>query len=611
MWDAGEFRPGAPVTIRGPRARVTMTCEKARVAVDLKIEALADEVAFVPRVRNLAPEPRALDVTFPRVSLHAPAGRAGDLWYFYPSMCPVWANQDRALDTAHSGYFPLQFQDVYDRARGGGLSLGTRSRSLRQRYFQLAKADGAATLGVEYRFNPPLPPGEWVEYPKAFVALHGGDWRPALESYQRWLASWCRPQRPRLEWYQRVWNFRTYWTHTLADGNPEFCFLDPKSGEYQPDKFVTKDRGIFGQVDMAHFFDWRISREFGTWGDYSHYEDIGGLEKFRGMIRRLQAQGVRVGLYLDAYLCSRKSLVGKEHGEAWALRRQDGRLGDAYSTPGDAMLNMCVLHPGWQDFLAQTCGRVARETGCDGIYLDEGMTDYGAYWCWSKEHGHPVPGTNQAGLLDLSRKVRAALPDQVAFYTEWAPPDVLIPHLDGAYQASLRFSDPQLSPGFLQIHRFVFSDFRVFPISNGGSMFDGIWEGTKYSLFSGVPLYSLAWGHDAECLPFYRRMSAVLHAHGEAFRTRTPQPYVQTERADVFCNAFPGAKETVWTLFNGRFRTVTGPILRVKHVPGARYRDVWNDKDLKPAIERGMAVLALPIGPRGVGVVAQRREGKK
>jgi hypothetical protein len=329
------------------------------------------------------------------------------------------------------------------------------------------------------------------------------------------------------------------------------------------------------------------------------------------MVRQLQADGIRVGLYLDCYLCSRKSLVGQAHGEEWALRRWDGRLGDNYSTKDDPMLNLCVLHPGWQDHLATACARAVRETGCDGVYLDEGMTDYSAYWCWSKDHGHGVPGTNQAGLLELCRKVRTALPPGAALYTEWSPADVFIPYLDGAYQASLRSSEIRVSPGFLQLARFVFPDFRVFTISNAGSMYDGIWEGTKFNLFNGVPLYSLSWGHDEECLPLIRRMSRLLHEHADAFRTGTPEPYIETERQSVFANAFPGPSETVWTLWNGRYQTLTGSVLRVRHVAGARYLDLWNETDLVPVIEGEVAVLGTTLGPRGIGAVAQVRSPQR
>jgi hypothetical protein len=589
-------------------AELLLRSDEAQAEVRLRF-AGALPVQISAAARNLADQLRTLEVTCPQIELAT--SRPEDLWVFIPSMSAVWSNRDATYETAYSGHLPLQFQDCYDRRTGGGVCLGTRSLDLRQRTFKLSKGGARLVQRLEYRDNPPYPPGQWVELPTAIIDVHGGDWREPWRGYLAWKRSWYKPAVPRLDWYRNVWNFRTWWTHTMAVSKDRWkdCNLfDADGQQYQTEKFVARDREQFGAVDMVHFFDWRISEKYGLWGDYSHYEDIGGLDKFRGMIRDLQRRGIRVGLYLDTYLCSRKSLIGQAHGEEWAIKDQTGRFRTAYSQPDDPMLNMCVNHPGWQDYLAQTCARVARETGCDGIYLDEGMSDYPGYWCHRQDHGHPVPGVNQPGLLDLCKKVRAALPPTVAFYTEWVPPDALMPYLDGAYQAGLRFSDPLVSPGFVQTARFAFPDFRVLTISNGGGMSDGIWEGLKYSLFSGVPLYSLSWGHDEECLPVLRKYSAILHEYGAEFNTMAPQPFVDTEQAAVYANEFPGAKRTVWTLFNGRYDTFAGPVLKVKHVAGATYRDVWNDKTLQPQIVQGQALLATTLGPRGVGVIVQTRK---
>jgi hypothetical protein len=120
-----------------------------------------------------------------------------------------------------------------------------------------------------------------------------------------------------------------------------------------------------------------------------------------------------------------------------------------------------------------------------------------------------------------------------------------------------------------------------------------------------VPLYTLSWGHDDESLPLIRKMSKILHEHQEAFLTATPHPYVDTERHEVYCNEFPGETETVWAFWNGRYRTVRGPLLTVTHVPGARYTDLWNGGELSPTIENGAAVIATTLGPRGIGAVSQ------
>ena len=70
-------------------------------------------------------------------------------------------------------------------------------------------------------------------------------------------------------------------------------------------------------------------------------------------------------------------------------------------------------------------------------------------------------------------------------------------------------------------------------------------------------------------------------------------------------NKWPGKGRTVWTLYNQRYRTVRGSILAVDHVEGASYKDVWNDRPLKPVIKNGKAYLSLEMDPQGVGCVVQ------
>ena len=233
--------------------------------------------------------------------------------------------------------------------------------------------------------------------------------------------------------------------------------------------------------------------------------------------------------------------------------------------------------------------------------------DVGQYWCWREDHGHPLPANSPRGFRDLARKVREALPQRAALYTEHCPPDITIPYLDGAYVAALGRSDFEISPGYLHIHRFAFPDFTVLPITCGGNQADGIYDGLKYSLFNGCALYTLAWGHDEEAFPLIRSINRVLREHGDSFCTTQPEPFVDTLRAEVYCNRFAAAHETVWTLWNGRYQTVRGPVLEVEHAEGATYEDVWSGQPLSPTVKDGVATVSLTIGPRDIAVVCKRR----
>lgn len=604
-------RPGPPVefrwsaAVKPAQAVLEGRSAESKLAARITIRpGRPGEVELTLSLRNDDTATRYPTVVFPQVAVALPDEPAA-LYSAIPRGCLLVTNAARQFRSPYGGEHPLQWLDFFDQRAGGGLYLGTRTQDPRHRWYVAGKTPARSVGSVEWLDNTPLPPGQWVDYPAAVIGLHGGDWHVAFEADASWRRTWQQPLKPRLEWYQHLWHLRTHWVRTLSRGRPDVNWLDPETGKLRGAEFLAKDRAAFGTIDYLHLFDWRISDEFGRWGDYDDYRPLGGLEAFRTAIREVQDEGVRVGLYLDTFLVSRKSKVGQAHGLDWATHRPDGKPRDGYSTPDDPMLNMNVNEPGWQDYLAQTCRRVATETGVDGIYLDEGGFAGEQYWNYRQVDGRPVAETVIAGERVLYEQVKRNLPDGVALYVEHAPPDVLVPYLDGAYLHAYKYTDLANSPGFLTTARFAFPDFRVFTIPNAGSMVDGIEHGLKYSVFNGVPLYSLAWGHEQSANDLCRKVRDVLGAHETAFLTDHPKPLLPTLASTVYANEFEAPGETVWTFWNGGFRSFEGPVLRVPYVAGATYRDAWHGRDLQPRREGGNVILELRLEPRDIGVISR------
>lgn len=597
-WEADQFNLH-DFQVADNEATMTFRSDEARAEVSVTVAPQSgDEFELTFALRNLADQPRRLNIETARVAV-----TGEDLWYFYPRLGVIHTNLDRNLRESQNGYFPTQFMDVYDRSSGGGVYLMTRDTTGIYRHYVLSKRGDQVRQSIEFR-EQNFDAGEARQFPPVYFGVHAAGWRPAWDRYRDWLAMWMEPMQPRQEWFRRVWNFRTSWLKYFKGDK----WYDAETETYLTEERLARDTELFGPVDMNHFFDWRISQEYGRWGDYGHYEEFGGLDKFRGMVEDHHDEGVKVGLYMDVYLCSKKSEIGRAHGEKWAVQRQNGTYPGGYSTPEDPLWNMCQWHPGWQDYLSTRAAEVARETGCDGIYLDEGGTDLGNYWCWRDDHPHEVPACRPTGFLQLCRKTKSRLPDDVVLYTEHAPADIVIPYLDGGYITALGRSDADITPGYVHIHRFAFPDFKLLPITSAGSLSHGIWDGLRYAVFNGAAMYSLSWGHEEEAFALIRKAAAMLREHEDAFLTTRPEMFVQTLAADVYCNRFPGQRETVWTLWNGRFQQFDGEVLRVPHVAGATYRDLWADRDLSPRIEDAHAVITQSLGARNIGVVAQIRE---
>jgi len=73
------------------------------------------------------------------------------------------------------------------------------------------------------------------------------------------------------------------------------------------------------------------------------------------------------------------------------------------------------------------------------------------------------------------------------------------------------------------------------------------------------------------------------------------------ECVKIFIQRQSGGRYTVWTLFNGRFRTVRGDVLRVPHREGTRYRDAFRDWPVEARIEGGAALIRVELGLRASG----------
>jgi len=82
-------------------------------------------------------------------------------------------------------------------------------------------------------------------------------------------------------------------------------------------------------------------------------------------------------------------------------------------------------------------------------------------------------------------------------------------------------------------------------------------------------------------------------------------PEVATEKWGVHANRLPGGGRTVWTLYNGRYATVRGPVIAVAHSPGATYCDAWNDIPLRPEIVGKRAIISQTLHPQALGCVVQ------
>jgi len=106
-----------------------------------------------------------------------------------------------------------------------------------------------------------------------------------------------------------------------------------------------------------------------------------------------------------------------------------------------------------------------------------------------------------------------------------------------------------------------------------------------------------------------RAMLPIQRRYAELFSGERWTPLVPSLVPAVYANLWEGKGLRLWTIVNCSDREVHGPILKVPHIPGARYFDVVAGKEIVATISNGMASLAGRIRPRGIAaIVSGKRE---
>ena len=563
----------------------------------------AETATLSLRVSNAGGGPVTGTLFFPTVS-GVRLGTVADTWYFCARrggvVNRVPCNWRDEIGELH----PLQVDGFFSPELGGGLCFMPRDREEIFRWYQLRKDDDGCHYALEY-LPQTVGPGEaWASAPLA-LAVVPGDWRNQFHEYLKWVRTWHKPSSQPKQWFREVFAF--------GPGSPTGTMHRPVEQRLDLVAKMQRLREAIGACDYMHLFGWAKTATYGHWGDYDHYDAVGGKSFFVNQVKRCQSAEIPVGLYLDGYLVSTKSVKpSEEQRERWAVRKADGEM--LYHTNYDAH-SMCPYVAEWRRYLTDVYVRVAREVQPDGMYIDEFGKCMTRRTCHSAEHGHPTPMGMAPGEGILLRQIREALPERIATYCEYVPSDVASQYADGAFGHvplhGWRDGYDRVAPHYVNLQRFAFPEFKTFQLIYYVPQRNGNWFLLKYPFFNGDGYYLTrsCLESDEHAQAFLRRAFGLLHAHQDAFTSTDVEPLVRTQVPELFANRFRVPGKTVWTLFNANYRTVRGELLIVSHRDGAQYTDAWRERRLAARVEGGSAALDFELGPRAVGCVVQQLSG--
>ncbi|MBT3380900.1 MAG: hypothetical protein HN742_12645 [Lentisphaerae bacterium] len=595
-WTVGEVTDadgGTRVALgwaRGDAAleAVFRTSDEGRNGVRLSLE-----------VSNVGQQPVTGTLFFPTAA-GMRIGSVEDTWYFAARRGGVvnrvpcsWRDE---IGEAH----PLQVDGFFNPGHGAGLAFMPRDLRSVFRWYQVTKDAAGCSYALEFLPETVAPGKAWQSVP-VVAAVIPGDWKDQLKVYLDWVKTWYTPVAPRKPWFQDVYSF--------GPGSPTSIMHRSLAERTDFVEKATRIHNAIGACDYMHLFGWAKTKTYGHWGDYDHYEAVGGLTHFAGEVKRCQESGTPVGLYLDGYLVHTKSQKPlPEQREAWAVRTAKGEM--LYHKSYDAH-SMCPYVAAWRNYLTDAFKRVAAEVKAMGMYIDEFGKCMTSRTCYATDHGHPVPMGMSPGERLLTRQIREALRPEIATYAEYVPADVASQEMDGAFgHVALdgwRKGYDSVAPHYVNLQRFAVPDFKTFELIYYVPMRNGNWFLLKYPFFNGTGYYltGSCLQADEHAAAFWKTAYRVLHAHRDAFRSSDVEPLVRTAIPNLFANRFSTQSKNVWTLFNANYRTVRGAILRVRHPAKAAYMDAWNERPVAHQVRDGEATITLEIGPRAVGCVVQ------
>lgn len=504
------------------------------------------------------------------------------------------------------------------------------------------EAQTGTSMAFTYQQRSLAPNEQWI-LPTAVLGVFNGDWHQAMEAYRTWFENFAhrRPHPSKLidrfnlegtsaaHHYHNENGYNTnihQWGHFpvfKGDHSEEYLSKpldiiehtsywewDVVTQEYldKHQKTAIEQAGYSNVVTPERSRVLEGTRYFwGNQGDYGlqgYNERWGGLPAFRGYLNEMKRQGYLVTLYINVGEAALSSIIGARHGPEWGvIEKHEAWSEPKYMWAMDAMWGMDINNPGWRDYVADTCRRLIAETGVDGIRIDV-MGACNAI-CHNDRHTHtfdrPLHQVDVQAQVEAARQVRLAVdqvdPDAVLM-TENPGIDLIWQYFDGSLSYDLS-EWRQILPAFgevegfvgINVGRFYFPRFKIF----------------DYQVFSKVPQWRLfnATGAFNREWCFSPKELAVMQENSDAFGSLYPEPMIPTLLPQVYVNAFPAEKKTVYTIFNARHEAVSGDLLALKPEPGTHFVDLLRMRELTTRTGNGQTIVPITLPARTTTIVAR------
>ncbi len=554
-------------------------------------------------------------LAFPHLAGLAVSDDPADDYHFFPWGGGIFSDRPATIRRGYGDHEALyQVMDLYSPQRGGGLAIRADDAEGWHKVLALRKhIPGRAELGgqvlsmratEEYKWTNPLDAVEGTslayEYLRRTRAT-GESFAPSDAVLWAHPGDWHSPMADYAAWAHRVWKFRPYPSrlgpvvHMIAAGWGQSPLVNEDG--YRTD-FIKPETDC---IELMSWWDWsplgpwrtpidKIKDVLGeaAWngwqpylvkdpvtgelmwsnqpGDYDGYnERFGGLPAFRKAIETYKDMGALVTLYTDPFRMDDGSKIGQQKGKEWGVVLETGEHSKAYD-----VWNPCHDDPDVREWVADTMERVMRETGADGIRLDE----YGhrGFVCFSDQHRHTCAERGitqwQKATAEATRMVRERMdkvnPESV-LTTEHPGYDYLMQYLEGCITYDLTVQATPLRPLEVNLQRFYFPECKAYELDHRGAD-----PQHKKRFWNGVASFGSYYPPN---------MYRILRESAGVFASRECEALIPTLFPRLYANRFGSGEKVIYTLYNALGYTSGGPALSVDVPVGSHVFDLLNGEE--------------------------------
>ena len=567
------------------------------LAVTLTGSINADGLRLGLTLANRGSAPVDFKVAFPHLAGLALSSDPAADYYYFPRGGGIIADRPALVRQGYGDHQALyQVMDLFSPSLGAGLSVRTDDADGRYKIFALSKQlpgrppvqtltplcptkpefqfsntfeqVTGTSLAVEYLRRTREPGGTFAPAP-VVISAHAGDWKTPMKNYAAWAhRAWKFRPPSRLDGVVNM--IAVGWGHDLLfkDGKYRTDFLKPERdclelmswwewsslGPWSTpfDKLKEKISEASHMLWQSYFVKDPVTGQT-MWnnqpGDYDGYNArFGGLPAFRKAVQDYKKSGSLITLYTDPFRLDDASKSGQQHGKEWDVILPNGDYAKGYE-----VWNPCHDLAEVRQWVADSMGRVMRETGADGIRLDE----YGhrGWACYNPAHKHTFaePGCTEwlRATAEATKMVHAAMDKvnrRLVLTTEHPGYDYLMQFIEGCITYDLTVQATPLRPLECNTQRFYFPECKAYELDHRGADRD------CHKRF-----WNMVAAFGREYPP---AMYAILKENNDVLGGDC-EPFVPTLKTFVYANRFGSGAKTLWTLYNATGHTVDEPLLAV------------------------------------------------